>query len=188
MKSSLITLAATLKLPSLNKADITSLKSLQRDWERHSERMNHLRPERALADQKTAFTAFLADPTEENEQRLAVLADERLTAKRYGLLHEAHAELRHLTNQKAAGIVRPVLESIQQALQGELEVREAAAQAEGISKHIDERCVQLREALAQVAHGLKLLDEATNITPVEDRSPLDLAAMLQPGEVDTPVA
>lgn len=188
MKSSLTTLAASLDLPTLSKADVSSLKSLQRDWDRHSERMNLLLPERVLADQKTAFFAFLAEPTDENEQRLAVLADERLTAKRHGLLHEAHAELRRLTNQKAAGIVRPVLESIQQALQGELEVRETAAQTTGVNKRTDEHCIRLREALDQVAHGLKKLNEVTNIAHVEERAPLNLAAMLLSGDADTPLA
>ena len=188
MKSSLAIILNSLNLPALSNGDSAALKSLQRDWNQHSARMDCLAPERELADQKAAFSAFLADPTEENEQRLAVLADERLTAKRYGLLHEAHAELRRRISQKAAGIVRPELESMQHALQGELDAREEAAQAEGISKRTDERCVELREALAQVSLGLKTLDEATNITPVEDRSPLDLAAVLLPREVDAPVA
>jgi Fe(3+) dicitrate transport protein len=34
-----------------------------------------------MLDQKAAYGAFTADPSPENEQRLAVLADERLTAK-----------------------------------------------------------------------------------------------------------
>ena len=187
MKSSLAIILNSLNLPALSNGDIAALKSLQRDWNQHSARMNLLVPERALADQKAAFTAFLADPTEENEQRLAVLADERLTAKRYGLLHEAHAELRRRISQKAAGIVRPVLESLQHTLQGELEAREEVAQAEGLSRRTDERCVAIREALNRVALGLKTLDEVTNITPVEDRSPLDLAAMLLPSDPE-PVA
>jgi hypothetical protein len=181
MKSSLA-IINSLNLPALSNGDIAALKSLQRDWNQHSARMNLLMPDRALADQKAAFSAFLADPTEENEQRLAVLADERLTAKRYGLLHEAHAELRRRISQKAAGIVRPVLESMQQALQGELEARQEAAQSEGLSKRTDERCVVIRETLGQVALGLKTVDEVTNITPVEDRSPMDLAALLLQGE------
>jgi len=187
MQSSFAIIANSLNLPTLGKADISSLKSLQRDWDRHLARMNLLRPERALADQKTAFSAFLADPTEENEQRLAVLADERLTAKRYGLLHEAHRERMRLINQKAAGIVRPVLESMQRALQAELESREESANTEGLNKFADERCIEIRVALEHVSCGLKTQDEVTHLTSVEEWSPLDLAAMLLPGESEAAV-
>ena len=60
--------------------------------------------------------------------------------------------------------------------------REETTQAEGLSKHTDERCVAIREALDQVALGLKTLDEVTNITPVEDQSPMELVTLLMPGE------
>ena len=180
MKSSLALILNSLNLPALSNGDMAALKSIQRDWNQHSARMSLLVPERVLADQKTAFTAFLADPTEEHEQRLAVLADERLTAKRYGLLHKAHAELRRRISQKAAGIVRPVLESMQQTLQLELDAREESAQAAGLSKRTDELCVAIREALDQVALGLTMMDEVINISSLEDRSPFDLASMLLP--------
>lgn len=180
MTSSFASIAETLKLPALSKADITALKSLQREWDRHTRRMELLRPERVLADQKAAFHAFLNDPSEDNEQRLAVLADERLTAKRHGLLHEAHAQRQRILNEKAAGIVRPVLESMQQPLQAELAAREEAALAEGWNKRTDERCIEVREALALVVHGLRTLAEATSITHVQEWSPKDLVAPLLP--------
>lgn len=182
MKSSLAAILHSLNMPALSKADLSSLKSLQRDWERHSERMNLLRPERILPDQKAAFAAFLAHPTDENEQRLAVLADEGLTAKRYNLLREAHAELLKRINAEAADILRPVLNSVHQALQAEVNEREEAAQAAGRNKRTDESCVELREALGQVSHGMRMLAEVTGIAHVEEHSPLDLAALLLPGD------
>ena len=88
MPPSLTPLIQSLKLPALSKTQVHTLQSLQDNWERHSERMEHLRPERAMLDQKAAYGAFTADPSPENEQRLAVLADERLTTKRYALLRQ----------------------------------------------------------------------------------------------------
>ena len=72
------TLAITLNSlnpPALSESDASALKSLQRRWERHTERMAQLDPERILDDRKAAYEAFLADPSDQNEQRLAVLAD-----------------------------------------------------------------------------------------------------------------
>lgn len=50
MQSTLTTLIQSLKLPALSKAQVLALKSLQDNWERHSERMEQLRPERVLLD------------------------------------------------------------------------------------------------------------------------------------------
>jgi hypothetical protein len=140
MPPSLTPLIQSLKPPALSKAEVLTIKSLQDNWERHSERMEQLRPERVLLDQKAAYGAFTADPSPENEQRLAVLADERLTAKRYSLL-------------------RSHLESIQQSLKAELQSREAAAEAEGRSKRTDEGCLQLRMAADELDQWIKLFDQ-----------------------------
>jgi hypothetical protein len=159
MQPALTTLIQSLKLPALNKAQVIALKSLQVYWERHSERMEQLRPERAMLDQKAAYGAFTADPSPENEQRLAVLADERLTAKRYALLHKANAEVRHQIIAKATSLIHPHLESIQQSLRTELQSREAAAEAEARSKRTDEGCLQLRMAAEELAQWIKLFDQ-----------------------------
>ena len=159
MPHSLNLLIQSLKLPALGKAQVLALKSLQGDWERHSERIEQLRPERAMLDQKAAYGAFTADPSPENEQRLAVLADERLTAKRYALLHQAHAEVRHQIIVKATSLLRSHLESIQQSLRTELQSREAAAEAEARSKRTDEGCLQLRMAAEELAQWIKLFDQ-----------------------------
>ena len=159
MPHSLNLLIQSLKLPALGKAQVLALKSLQGDWERHSERMEQLRPERAMLDQKAAYGAFMADPSPENEQRLAVLADERLTAKRYALLHQAHTEVRHQIIVKATSLLRSHLESIQHSLRTELQSREAAAEAEARSKRTDEGCLQLRMVAEELAQWIKLFDQ-----------------------------
>lgn len=159
MQTNLTTLIQSLKLPSLSKAQVLALKSLQDNWERHSERMEQLRPERVLLDQKAAYEAFTADPSPENEQRLAVLADERLTTKRYALLRQAHAEVRHQIIVKATSLLRSHLESIQHSLRTELQSREAAAEAEARSKRTDEGCLQLRMAAEELAQSIKLFDQ-----------------------------
>jgi hypothetical protein len=159
MQPTLTTLIQSLKLSALSKAQVLALKSLQDNWERHSERMEQLRPERALLDQKAAYGAFTADPSPENEQRLAVLADERLTSKRYALLRQAHAEVRHQIIAKATALLRPHLEFIQQSLRTELQSREAAAEAEARSKRIDEGCLQLCMAADELAQWIKHFDQ-----------------------------
>jgi hypothetical protein len=159
MQPALTTLIQSLKPPALSKAEVLTIKSLQDNWERHSERMEQLRPERVLLDQKAAYVAFTADPSPENEQRLAVLADERLTAKRYALLHQAHTEVRHQIMAKAASLLRSHLKSIQLSLRTELQSREAAAEAEGRSKRTDEGCLQLRIAAEELDQWIKLFDQ-----------------------------
>lgn len=178
MSPSLACVLNSLNLPALSAADVTALKALQRDWERHSERMLRLQPDCAIKDQKAAYDAFLADPTEENEQRLAVLADERLTTRRYAVLHQAHAELRRRSNEKAVGILSGVLESLRQVLAEKLEEREIAAHAEGFNRRTDARCIELREALGQVTNGLRHQAEATSLSAVEEPSPIGLSALL----------
>jgi hypothetical protein len=112
-----------------------------------------------MLDQKAAYGAFTADPSPENEQRLAVLADERLTAKRYALLRQAHAEVRHQIMGKTASLMRLHLESMQRSLRAELQSREAAAEAEALSKRTDEGCLQLRMAAEELAQWIKLFDQ-----------------------------
>lgn len=158
MQPALTTLIQSLKLPALSKAQVLALKSLQDNWERHSERMEHLRPERVLLDQKAAYGAFTADPSPENEQRLAVLADERLTAKRHALLRQAHADIRRQIKVKAASLLRSHLESVQHSLRAEMQSREAAAEAEARSKRADEGCLELRLAAEELAQWIKLFD------------------------------
>ena len=177
MPPSLNLLIQSLKLPSLGKVQVLALKSLQDNWERHSERMEQLRPERAMLDQKAAYGAYTANPSPENEQRLAVLADERLTTKRYALLRQAHAEVRHQIMGKATSLLRSHLKSIQHSLRTELQSREAAAEAEARSKRIDEGCLQLRMAADELAQWIKHFDQGLESN--EDGWPEMLSDALQ---------
>lgn len=183
------TLAITLNSmnpPALSESDASAIKSFQRDWERHTERMSQLDLERIPKDRKDAYDAFLADPTEQNEQRLAVLADERLTARRHSLLHQAHAELRRQANEKAAAILEPSLMRIQQALTRELEGRQQTLKAEGLNQWNDDRCIELRRTIDQVALGLRAVAEAAVSAKGAEKSPLELAALLPEASVDLP--
>ena len=186
MTPSLAITLNSLKLPSLTKADRAALRSLQREWEHHSARLGQLDPERILADQKTAYHAFLADPTEENEQRLAVLADERLTAKRHSLLRQAHMELRRRANEKAGTILRPAMERAQQALTRELEARQETLRTTGMNHWHDDRCIELRRAVDQVALGLDTVAQAAASIQGGDIPPLELAAMLPDSRMSKP--
>jgi hypothetical protein len=177
MPPSLNLLIQSLKLPSLGKVQVLALKSLQDNWDRHSERMEQLRPERAMLDQKAAYGAFTADPSPENEQQLAVLADERLVSKRYALLRQAHAEVRHQIMAKAASLLRSHLELIQQSLRTELQSREAAAEAEARSKRSGEGCLQLRMAAEELAQWIKLFDQG--LEGDDDRWPEMFSGALQ---------
>ena len=105
--------------------------------------MAQLDPERIPEDRKTAYDAFLADPSDQNEQRLAVLADDRLTARRHSLLCQAHAELRRQANEEATAILQPSLTRIQQVLTQELEGRQEALKAEDLNQWNDDRCIEL---------------------------------------------
>ena len=186
MTPSLAITLHSLKLPSLTKADHSALRSLQREWEHHNARLSQLDLDKIMADQKAAYHAFLADPTEENEQRLAVLADERLTAKRHSLLRQAHAELRRRANEKAGTVLRPAMERAQHALTRELEARQETLRNTGLNHWHDDRCIELRRAVDQVALGLNTMAQATASPQGADVSPLELAAILPNPGVEKP--
>jgi len=160
MKSSFAITLVSLNPPMLSKADLTTLHSLQREWEAHTERLKLLDPERILDEQKGAYNRFVANPSQENEQRLTVLADERLTAKRHALLREARAEVRRRTNEKAIAILWPALEQARQKLADELDAQQGCLKAAGLSQWQDERCLELRRITDQVALALKTVTEA----------------------------
>lgn len=75
-----------------------------------------------------AGAAFIENPTPANERRLAVLANPVLTAKRYGVLADAFADLRPNIAAEAALIAGPHVERIQRAFQAECDRRFAAAE------------------------------------------------------------
>ena len=172
--------------PAFDKSDLAALGSLQRDWEHHTKRMAQLDSERIPEDRKTAYDVFLADPSDQNEQRLAVLADERLTARRHSLLCQAHAELRRQANEEATAILQPALMRIQQALTRELEGRQEALKAEDLNQWNDDRCIELRRTIDQVALELRTVREAAADPQGGEKSPLELAALVLEAGVDLP--
>jgi hypothetical protein len=60
---------------------------------------------------------------------------------------------------KTASLMRLHLESMQRSLRAELQSREAAAEAEALSKRTDEGCLQLRMAAEELAQWIKLFDQ-----------------------------
>ncbi len=103
------------ELPPLSKADVAALKALHQQWCVPTQRMAQLTPAQVLADQAAALKVFLASPTLENEQRLAVVADERLTRQRYRVLHDAYLELALQAKTKAVAIIRRHLDHLLEA-------------------------------------------------------------------------
>jgi hypothetical protein len=70
-------------------------------------------------EQTAACVAFLDDPGEANEQRLAFLADPLLTGKRHALLRRAFGELRCRITARAAVIRKPTVARTREALAAE---------------------------------------------------------------------
>lgn len=178
MKPSLAITLLSLNPPVLSKSDLSALNSLQREWETHSECINRLEPDRIIDDQKAAYDRFLSNPSQENEQRLTVLADERLTAKRHAVLREARAEIRRRTNEKAAAILQPALEHARQRLDHELDAQQGALKAAGLNPWQDERCLELRRVMDQVALALNTVIEAAATPQGAELPPRDMVAGL----------
>src|SRR5437660_709210 len=108
-----------LNLPLLTDADVAVLKQLQKEWCHWKNRELEILPLKIAEEQKAAFDSFLDNPSVENEQKLAVLADPVLTGTRYAMLRRAFAELRERIKARATRIIRPVLERISIELQVE---------------------------------------------------------------------
>jgi hypothetical protein len=150
------------ELPPLSKADVATLKTLHQQWGAHTQRMAQLTPEQVLADQAAALKVFLASPTLENEQRLAVVADERLTRQRYRVLHDAYLELGSQAKTKGLAIIRRHLEQLLEAARQGLRDRENEALKQGQSRLLDERSTEMRQWVARIEQSLKVLDEAAS--------------------------
>jgi hypothetical protein len=167
-------------LPILPKADAMALKAIQQAWIWHSERLMALQPECVQADRRAAYAAFLAEPSPENEQRLAVLADDHLTAKRYAVLREAHAEMLFRLRTQAIDRVTPLLEQHRQDLTAEVAARNAADAEQGSDSRIDAQDIENRRALETVTLVLQNLEQMVHTPPMDhDWSPGVLAGLFQ---------
>ena len=109
----------SLKIPALNPDELGALRQLEQEWQHWRERELGIMPLRIEPEQKAAYAAFLDDPSEANEQRLAVLADPLLIGKRYALLRRAYAELRCRITAQAAVILKPTVARVREALTAE---------------------------------------------------------------------
>lgn len=179
MNTRFASILKSLKLPVLSQADLATLQPIQREWECHSNRIAELLPHRIAADQKAAYDAFLEDPTPENEQRLAVLADTQLTAQRHKVLREARIELRLRTNRKAGAILQPLVDRIGKSLNDELERREAHAESLEVRTNTDPRCQEMTWAINHFSTGATALLRGTSPHGGEV-SPLEMAAFITP--------
>jgi hypothetical protein len=151
---------SNLPLPPLSKSDNTAIKALHQSWSIHALRMAQLTPECVLADQKAALQAFLATPSQENEQRLAVMADERLVKQRYRVLFQAHEQLACQTKTRAIAIVRCHLTGLLEAATLSLRRIEEEARKEGRVCLTDEACAEMRQLTDQLDQHLRQLEQA----------------------------
>jgi hypothetical protein len=170
----------SVSLPILPKSEAAALKAIQQAWQWHSERLMVLQPECVQADRRAAYGAFLAEPSPENEQRLAVLADDHLTGKRYAVLREAHAEILFRLRTQAIDRVTPLLEQHRQDLTAEVVAHKAPDTDQGSDSRIDAQDIKNRRALEAVTLVLQNLEQMVHTPPMDhDWSPGVLAGLFQ---------
>jgi hypothetical protein len=146
-------------LPALGKADIATLKAQHQQWIVYTQRMAQLTPEQALADQATALQAFLASPTLENEQRLAVVADERLTRQRYRVLHNAYQELASRAKARAVVVISHHLGQLLESARQGFRHRQEEVLKLGHSRLLDEPSAEMRQWIDDLEGLLRMLHE-----------------------------
>jgi hypothetical protein len=170
----------SISLPILPKSEAAALKAIQQAWQWHSERLMALQPECVQADRRVACAAFLAEPSPENEQRLAVLADDHLTGKRYAVLREAHADMLFRLRTQAIDRVTPLLEQHRQNLTAEVAARKAADADQGSDSRIDAQHIENRRALEAVTLVLQNLEQMVHTPPMDhDWSPSVMMRLFQ---------
>jgi hypothetical protein len=153
---------------------------LQQAWQWHAERLRALQPECVQADRRAAYAAFLAAPSPETEQRLAVLADERLTARRYSLLSEAHSERLHRLRLQAIETVMPVLEQARHALAAQLSASAVLDGGEAAEAGGQNASLEIQRQLEAVDLALEQLQQMVHTPPLDpDWSPSVLAGLLE---------
>ncbi len=146
-------------LPALSKADMATLKAQHQQWMVYTQRMAQLTPEQARADQAAALQAFLASPTSENEQRLAVVADERLTRQRYRVLHSAYQELASQAKARAVAVIGGHLDQLLASARRGLRLRQEEVLKLGHSRMLDETSAEMRQWIDHLEQRQRLLHE-----------------------------
>lgn len=176
MHDEFLSLAKALNIPLLSEDDIAALNRLQKQWDHWSQRERQHAAARVAEEQEAAFATFLDNPTGENEQRLLVLADTRLTDTRYAMLRRAYAALRGRISVQAAEIVRTVLDRVLDELNAEHARRREAAEPVMSSKDRNPHVIEARVAIdfaGKLSHRAYMA-----LSGSEGTSPVTLADVL----------
>lgn len=105
--------------------EIEHLRRLQARWQALDARRSQVMPSRVEEDQVAAYTAFMADPSPENEIQIAVMADTNQMLLRYAARHKALTDYMKLIANEAAELFKPFQLEAGKVLQEELERRKA---------------------------------------------------------------
>ena len=170
-----IALLKSLKIPMLSPEEIAVLGQLDQEWRHWEQRRRELFPQQTAGKLQAAYDAFMADPSEENEHRLVVLADPVLSEKRYALLRRAFEDLRGRVGAQAGKILSPALSRIREALSVEHERRRAKVEKFMDSQDRDPHVREIKLALDFV----ECISRGVQRTNSE--SPLTMASVLAKG-------
>ena len=105
--------------------EIEHLHRLQARWQALDARRSQVMPSRVEEDQVAAYTAFMADPSPENEIQIAVMADTNQMLLRYAARHKALTDYMKLIANEAAELFKPFQLEAGKVLQEELDRRKA---------------------------------------------------------------
>ena len=151
MREFTLPLLKRLNVPSsLAPEDIAELRRLEKEWRRWEKRELEISPALIGDQQKSAYAAFLSDPTPENEQRLVDLADIPLTIARHTMLCRAFKDRRAVITSKAAAILMPIVDRASAALDAEYEKRvdQCGPVLGGVKSHPEVReVIRARDAM-----------------------------------------
>jgi hypothetical protein len=123
MKTEIRTLLTSRGITMPGGDEIEQLHRIQDRWQSLDARRKQVLPSRVEEDQKAAYTAFMADPSPENEMQLAITADTNQMLLRYATRHKALTEYMKLVVCEAAELFKPFQEAASKVLHEELEQR-----------------------------------------------------------------
>lgn len=123
MNTALHTMLKTRGIALPGEDEISQLQELEARWRAMQVREANVMPLQVAEHQKAARAAFMADPSIENEMKVAILADTQLTLIRYAARRAVIAEYMKLLASKAGELLRPLCDQVSLALHEELELR-----------------------------------------------------------------
>ena len=173
MQETTLPLLKRLNVPLLTAENIAELKRLEKEWRHWEQRESEILPSRISEQQKAAYSAFVSDPTPENEQRLFDLADIPLTIARHTMLRRAFKARQAAITAKAGAILMPIVDRASAALDAEYEERadRCGPVMGGVKNHPEVRQV-IRARDAMVGFTTRVYSAKNGHT---DLSPLALA-------------